>query len=148
MGNSIGFGLDAETKFIIRYAKNIDKDSRRGKQPLLNNIYMIKNERSTFDQLYTYGNQHLIEYDDNQDKYCYNQNRNVIYGINSCEVKELLHYLHGICFESMDVEIERYLPYNISIENFSDLNNRDKYQSGIVFRGGTDHGVHHTSYDF
>lgn len=113
MGNSIGFGLDAKTKFVIRYAKNISKDGRRGKQPLLNNIYMIKNEGSTFNQLYTYGNQHLIEYDDNQDKYCYNQNGNVTYGINSCEVKELLHYLNGICFESTDVEIAIFTTWHI-----------------------------------
>lgn len=144
MGNSIGFGLDAKTKFVIRYAKNISKDGRRGKQLLLNNIYMIKNEGSTFNQLYTYGNQHLIEYDDNQDKYCYNQNGNVVYGVNNCDVKELLHYLNGICFESTDVEIGRCLPHGISVKEFPELNDNDKYQSGIVFRGGTDHGVHHT----
>lgn len=144
IGNSIGFGLDAKTKFAIRYAKNVNEEERQGKQPLLNKIYMIKSDDNIFEQAYTYGTQHLIKYDDKQDKYCYNQNGNVIYGVNDCEVEELLHYFHGICFESTDVEIERYLPYNISIENFPELKDKNKYQSGIVFRGGTDEGTHHT----
>lgn len=137
-------GLNAEIESIIRYTKKVVKKNTQGKQQLLTKTYKIRSDYSTFEQTKTYGGSHLIEYNDNQDKYYYTQNGNVIYGINDCEVKELLHYLNGICLESMNGAIMRYLPYNISIENFPELNNKEKYQSSIVFRGGTDHGVHHT----
>lgn len=143
MGNCIGFGLDAEAKFVVRYVKNVYKDDRQGKQQLLSKIFMNKNDNATFEQTYTYSTQHLIDYNDNQDKYCYNQNGNIIYGINNCDIKELVHYLHGICFETLNTNVADYLPFNIILENFPELTN-NVYQSGIVFRGGTGNGIHHT----
>lgn len=142
IGNYIGFGLDAESKFVIRYIKNVNKEDRQGKQKLLSKIFMNKYNNETFEQTYTYSTQHLIDYDDNQDKYCYTQNGNIVYGVNNCDIKDLIHYLHGICFESMNTNVGNYLPFNIKIEDFPELTNVI-YKSGIVFRGGTDNGIHH-----
>lgn len=55
----------------------------------------------------------------------------------------MIHYLYGICFESTDVNVSEYLPYNIKAKDFPELTNNEMYQSGIVFRGGTDNGIHH-----
>lgn len=141
--NYIGFGLDAESKFVVRYVKNVYKNDRQGKQQLLSKIFMNIYNNETFEQTYTYSTQHLIDYDDNQDKYCYTQNGNIIYGVNDCDIKGLLHYLHGICFESIQ-NVSKYLPYNMEAKDFPELTNNEMYQSGIVFRGGTDNGIHHT----
>lgn len=130
MGNCIGFGLDAEAKFVVRYVKNVYKEDKQGKQRLLSKIFMNKNDNETFEQTYTYSTQHLIDYNDNQDKYCYNQNGNIIYGINNCDIKELIHYLHGICFESMNTNIVDYLPFNVDAKDFPELNDKEIYQSG------------------
>lgn len=143
MGNSIGFGLNAKSKFVIRYVKNIREPDRCGKQRLLSKIFLAKNDDETFEQTYTYSLQRLIKYGDNQDKYCYIKNGNVIYGVNNCDIKDLIHYLHGICFESTDVNVSEYLPYNINTKKFPELANNEIYQSGIVFKGGTDKGIHH-----
>lgn len=143
MGNCIGFGLDAEAKFVVRYVKNVYKEGKHGKQQLLSKIFMNKNDNATFEQTYTYSTQHLIDYNDNQDKYCYNQNGHIIYGVNNCDIKELVHYLHGICFETLNINVADYLPFNVDAKDFPELTN-NVYQSGIVFRGGTGNGIHHT----
>lgn len=143
MGNCIGFGLDAEAKFVVRYVKNVYKEDRQGKQRLLSKIFMNKNDNETFEQTYTYSAQHLIDYNDNQDKYCYNQNGYIIYGVNNCDIKELIHYLHGICFETLNANVADYLPFNVDAKDFPELNDKI-YKSGIVFRGGTGNGIHHT----
>ena len=88
--NYFGFGINADTRFVIRYMKNIKEGRKTGKQPLLTKIYQIK-DSNTFEQDYTYGLQHLIKYNDRQDKYCYNEFGNVIYGINDIEIKDKLH---------------------------------------------------------
>ena len=145
MENDIGFGLDANSKLVVRYVKNVPVRDRQGKQHLLSKIFETKNNNDTFEQKYTYSTQHFIEYDDDQDKYCYIKNGNVIYGVNNCDIRELIHYMHGICFESTNLDnISRYLPYNIEIDDFPELTNDEMYQSGIVFRGGTGNGIHHT----
>lgn len=143
IGNSVGFGLDVESKFVVRYIKNVNKEDRQGKQKLLSKIFMNKYNNETLEQIYTYSTQHLIDYDDNQDKYCYTQNGNIVYGVNNCDIKDLIHYLHGICFESINTNVSNYLPFNIEMEDFPELTN-GIYKSGIVFRGGTDSGIHHT----
>lgn len=142
-GNYIEFGLDAESKFVVKYIKNVNEDDRQGKQRLLSKIFMNKYNNETFEQTYTYSTQHLIDYDDNQDKYYYTQNGNIVYGVNNCNIKDLIHYLYGICFESINTNVSNYLPSNIKIEDFPELTNAI-YKSGIVFRGGTDNGIHHT----
>lgn len=144
IGNYIGRGLDAKTRFVVRYDKNVYEKDRQGKQQLLAKIFMNKNNAENFERLYTYSTQHLIEYDNNQDKYCYTQDGNIIYGVNNCDIKELLHYLYGICFESTNVNVSKYLPYNIDTKDFPELTNNKMYQSGIVFQGGTGDAIHHT----
>ena len=143
-GNSIESGLDADSKFVVRYVKNVPVKDKQGKQQLLSKIFMIKNNNETLEQTYTYSTQHFIKYDDDQDKYCYTQNGNIIYGVNNCRIRELIHYMHGICFESINVDVNRYLPYDIKTKDFPELANNKMYQSGIVFRGGTSNEIHHT----
>ncbi len=67
VGNFIRCGLDVESKFVVRYVKNVNKNGRKGKQQLLSKIFMNKNNNETFERTYTYSTQHLIDYDDNQD---------------------------------------------------------------------------------
>lgn len=143
ISNCVGFGLDAESKFVLRYNKNVNKKDKQEKQILLSKIFMNKDNNETLEQTYTYSVQHLIDYNDNQDKYCYTKNGNIIYGVNNCDIKELIHYLHGICFESININVSNFLPHNIKTEDFPELTNA-LYSSGIVFRGGTDNGIHHT----
>ena len=69
--NYYGFGISADTRFVIRYKKNIKEGRKTGKQSLLTKIYQIK-DSNTFEQHYTYDLKHLIKYNDRQDKYCYN----------------------------------------------------------------------------
>lgn len=143
MGNSVGFGLDAKNKFAIRYTKNVQIKNQNAKQLLLSKIFMNKDDFETLEQNYTYSTQHFIKYDDQYDKYCYNQKYNTIYGVNDLVVNDLIHYLHGICFESTNVDTRRYLPYSIDLKDFSELSDKATLQSAIVFRGGTDNGIHH-----
>lgn len=144
MGNSVGFGLDAKNKFAIRYAENVQIKNQNAKQLLLSKIFMNKDDFETLEQNYTYSTQHFIKYDDQYDKYCYNQKDNVIYGVNDLVVNDLIHYLHGICFESTNTDTKRYLPYSIELKDFPELSDKATLQSAIVFRGGTDNGIHHT----
>ena len=78
--NYFGFGISADTRFVIRYKKNIKEGRKTGKQSLLTKIYQIK-DSNTFEQDYTYDLQHLINYNDRQDKYCYNEFGTIIYVI-------------------------------------------------------------------
>lgn len=139
----VGFGVDTESKFVVSYVKNVYETDSQGKQQLLFKLFEIKSNNETLEQTYTYSPQHLIDYDDDQDKYCYTQNGNVIYGVNNCNIKELIHYSRGICFESTNVNVSKYLPYDINTKDFPELTNKEMYQSGIVFKGGTGNGIHH-----
>ena len=140
--NYFGFGINADTRFVIRYMKNIKEGRKTGKQPLLTKIYQIK-DSNTFEQDYTYGLQHLIKYNDRQDKYCYNECGNVIYGINDIEIKDKLHRFNGICFEKINKEFRRYLPYNINEKDFTKYFNENVCKSAIIFTGSTGKGIHH-----
>ena len=140
--NYFGFGINADTRFVIRYIKNIKEGRKTGKQPLLTKIYQIK-DSNTFEQDYTYGLQHLIKYNDRQDKYCYNEFGNVIYGINDIEIKDKLHRFNGICFEKINKEFHIYLPYNINEKDFTKYFNKNVCKSAIMFTGSTDEGIHH-----
>lgn len=140
--NYFGFGINADTRFVIRYIKNIKEGRKTGKQSLLTKIYQIK-DSNTFEQDYTYGLQHLIKYNDRQDKYCYNEFGNVIYGINDIEIKDKLHRFNGICFEKINKEFHIYLPYNINEKDFTKYFNKNVCKSAIMFTGSTDEGIHH-----
>ena len=140
--NYFGFGISADTRFVIRYKKNIKEGRKTGKQTLLTKIYQIK-DSNTFEQDYTYGLQHLIKYNDRQDKYCYNEFGNVIYGINDIEIKDKLHRFNGICFEKINKEFHIYLPYNINEKDFTKYFNKNVCKSAIMFTGSTDEGIHH-----
>ena len=140
--NYFGFGINADTRFVIRYMKNIKEGRKTGKQPLSTKIYQIK-DSNTFEQDYTYGLQHLIKYNDRQDKYCYNEFGNVIYGINDIEIKDKLHRFNGICFAKINKEFRRYLPYNINEKDFTKYFNKNVCKSAIIFTGSTDKGIHH-----
>ena len=122
--------------------KNIKEGRKTGKQPLLTKIYQIK-DSNTFEQDYTYGLQHLIKYNDRQNKYCYNEFGNVIYGINDIEIKDKLHRFNGICFEKINKEFHIYLPYNINEKDFTKYFNKNVCKSAIMFTGSTDEGIHH-----
>ena len=140
--NYFGFGINADTRFVIRYMKNIKEGRKTGNQPLLSKIYQIK-DSNTFEQDYTYGLQHLIKYNDRQDKYCYNEFGNVIYGINDIEIKDKLHRFNEICFAKINKEFHIYLPYNINEKDFTKYFNKNVCKSAIMFTGSTDEGIHH-----
>lgn len=140
--NYFGFGISADTRFVIRYKKNIKEGRKKGKQSLLTKIYQIK-DSNTFEQDYTYDLQHLINYNDRQDKYCYNEFGTIIYGINNIEIKDKLHQFNGVCFEKINKEFRRYLPYNINEKDFTKYFNKNVCKSAIMFTGSTDEGIHH-----
>ena len=140
--NYFGFGISADTRFVIRYKKNIKEGRKTGKQSLLTKIYQIK-DSNTFEQDYTYDLQHLINYNDRQDKYCYNEFGTIIYGINNIEIKDKLHQFNGVCFEKINKEFRRYLPYNINEKDFTKYFNKNVCKSAIMFTGSTDEGIHH-----
>ena len=140
--NYFGFGISADTRFVIRYKKNIKEGRKKGKQSLLTKIYQIK-DSNTFEQDYTYDLQHLINYNDRQDKYCYNEFGTIIYGINNIEIKDKLHQFNGVCFEKINKEFRRYLPYNINEKDFTRYFNKNVCKSAIIFTGSTDEGIHH-----
>ena len=140
--NYFGFGISADTRFVIRYKKNIKEGRKKGKQSLLTKIYQIK-DSNTFEQDYTYDLQHLINYNDRQDKYCYNEFGTIIYGINNIEIKDKLHQFNGVCFEKINKEFRRYLPYNINEKDFTRYFNKNVCKSAIMFTGSTDEGIHH-----
>ena len=140
--NYFGFGISADTRFVIRYKKNIKEGRKTGKQSLLTKIYQIK-DSNTFEQDYTYDLKHLINYNDRQDKYCYNEFGTIIYGINNIEIKDKLHQFNGVCFEKINKEFRRYLPYNINEKDFTRYFNKNVCKSAIIFTGSTDEGIHH-----
>ena len=140
--NYFGFGISADTRFVIRYKKNIKEGRKKGKQSLLTKIYQIK-DSNTFEQDYTYDLQHLINYNDRQDKYCYNEFGTIIYGINNIEIKDKLHQFNGVCFEKINKEFRSYLPYNINEKDFTRYFNKNVCKSAIIFTGSTDEGIHH-----
>ena len=140
--NYFGFGISADTRFVIRYKKNIKEGRKKGKQSLLTKIYQIK-DSNTFEQDYTYDLQHLINYNDRQNKYCYNEFGTIIYGINNIEIKDKLHQFNGVCFEKINKEFRRYLPYNINEKDFTRYFNKNVCKSAIIFTGSTDEGIHH-----
>lgn len=140
--NYFGFGISADTRFVIRYKKNIKEGRKTGKQTLLTKIYQIK-DSNTFEQDYTYDLQHLINYNDRQNKYCYNEFGTIIYGINNLEIKDKLHQFNGVCFEKINKEFRSYLPYNINEKDFTRYFNKNVYKSAIMFTGSTDEGIHH-----
>ena len=140
--NYFGFGISADTRFVIRYKKNIKEGRKTGKQSLLTKIYQIK-DSNTFEQDYTYDLQHLIKYNDRQDKYCYNEFGTIIYGINNIEIKDKLHQFNGVCFEKINKEFRRYIPYNINKKDFTKYFNKNVCKSAIMFTGSTDEGIHH-----
>lgn len=140
--NYFGFGISADTRFVIRYKKNIKEGRKTGKQSLLTKIYQIK-DSNTFEQDYTYDLQHLINYNDRQDKYCYNEFGTIIYGINNIEIKDKLHQFNGVCFEKINKEFRSYLPYNINEKDFTRYFNKNVCKSAIIFTGSTDEGIHH-----
>ena len=140
--NYFGFGISADTRFVIRYKKNIKEGRKTGKQSLLTKIYQIK-DSNTFEQDYTYDLQHLINYNDRQNKYCYNEFGTIIYGINNIEIKDKLHQFNGVCFEKINKEFRRYLPYNINEKDFTRYFNKNVCKSAIIFTGSTDEGIHH-----
>ncbi|HIR59681.1 MAG TPA: hypothetical protein IAB38_06485 [Candidatus Onthousia excrementipullorum] len=140
--NYFGFGISADTRFVIRYKKNIKEGRKKGKQSLLTKIYQIK-DSNTFEQDYTYDLQHLINYNDRQDKYCYNEFGTIIYGINNIEIKDKLHQFNGVCFEKINKEFRSYLPYNINKKDFTKYFNKNVCKSAIMFTGSTDEGIHH-----
>lgn len=149
MPHSINFGNDGE-KFRVRYLKNMKHKNENVKQFLLtrefekNQNLWNDNYYDSIDHFYTYGiGQHYIKQHDKQDKYCYIKNENVIYGINNFYIEDLIHYFHGICFESTNVDIIRFLPHNIELTKFPKLTNKEM-KSALVFIGGTDNGIHHT----
>ena len=141
--HNIGFGLDAESRLAIRYAKNINEPDKHGKQLLLSRIFEKKKEEETFEQFYTYtyNLRQLIKRKDNQDKYCYTHKGNVIYGINNCEYKGFISYLRGVCFEATNVNIGEYWPCGLKQNVFPELFDKDN-QSGIAFIGGGQ-GIYH-----
>lgn len=148
MPNSVSMFVNDGVRMIIRYLQDVVYDGKNVKQPLFNRIYKNSygNEEfdGVFEQTYTYGPHRFIRWTDSQDKYAYIKNNKVIYGINELEQEDLCNYMRGICFESTNVNVSRYLPYNIDIKDFPELTNNEMYQSGIVFRGGTGNGIHHT----
>lgn len=135
-------------KMKVKYSQNVLYDGRNFEQPLLTRIYknIYENEKvdETFERFYTSRPAHFIKckWEDSKDKYDYVSNNSVIYGINGLKQKGLCHYFRGICFESTDVNVSRYLPLNIKKEEFPELTNTI-YKSGIVFSGGTGDAIHH-----
>ncbi len=143
MANSVGVFVNDGVRMAVRYLQNIVYDGRDVKQPLFNRIHKNSYRNEQFEQTYTYGPNRFIKWDGFYDKYAYIRDDNIIYGINELEQKDSCNYMCGICFLSIDENVSEYLPYNIVAKNFPELTNAI-CKSGIVFRGGTGDGIHHT----
>ena len=50
---------------------------------------------------------------------------------------------NGICFEKINKEFRRYLPYNINEKDFTKYFNENVCKSAIIFTGSTGKGIHH-----
>lgn len=151
MPHSISFFSNSGEKFVVRYLKNMNYENQNVQQFLLTKIFSSRysensyvNFDDSFEQFFTYGlGQHYVERRDDQDKYAYIRNNNLIYGVNKLEKKDTCHYMYGICFESTKMNTKDYFPYNLRAEDYSILND-DKTNSAIIFKGGTGDAHHHS----
>ena len=136
---------------MVQYLMNVDYEGKKVQQELLTRIYGKYKDSDgldyDFDQLFTYfsGVHRYVDYSDTEDVYFYNiKNKNIIYGINEYERSNsnYLHcdYMYGLCLEHGDVNVERFLPLNIRLEEFPSLSLNPEF--ACVFKFGID-GVHH-----
>lgn len=147
--HNVGIFPNESIKQVIRYATNVESDDKKVQQILLNKIFSYKlvyNDSKidhSFEQKYTYGQQNYIKKDDEQDKYTYNYDNGVIYGIQKLKFKDSAEYIKGICFENFGwCNVNSHLPSHITIEEFPELED-EKYISGIVFIGRTNENINH-----
>lgn len=147
MANSVGVFVNDGVRTAVRYLQNVVYDGQNLKQPLFNRIYensYRNKEIEIFEQVYTYGLNHFINWDGSQDKYSYVKNNNVIYGINELEQKALCNKFCCICFENTAVPKRKdYFPFNMNAEDYP-LLNKDNTNSAMIFKVITEDGIRHS----
>lgn len=81
---------------------------------------------------------------DNQNRYTYIYEDNVIMGIKELKKKNPFLYMESICFENMtDYEIDKYLPPHINEINTPELKMKE-YLSGLTFNAYANDRTHHS----
>lgn len=134
-----GFPLLDNVQLTIRYLQQIELDNKNVSQQLLTKVYS-ENSNSSFEQIYTYGNDYIPK-NDSQDKYSYIVGNNVIYGISELKQKDTHTILRGICFEGLNGSLIDYFPYKMYPENYQDLHD-DSTLSAMLFSGTTENTRH------
>lgn len=135
--NTLGKIANDGVRFTIRLSQEVYTNGFKNEQPLLTKIYSKKLSGEVcelFEQQYTYSGYNLIRTNDNQDKYTYLVNNNVIYGIDNLDLKDERISINGICFENTNKNIDKYAPINLNINNFETLKDEET-KSAMIFRG-------------
>ena len=152
--HAIGLFGNNGVKFAVRYLQNIERDNRRKvKQKLLTKIHKDNYNSAGsleeyFEQIYTYGLPNYIIKSDNIDKYAYIRKDSVIYGINALEKEGQCERFDGICFEDIRVDVDKYMPLQMSVDERKSKTYPFLYDSrvtsALIFRGFTSDEVDHS----
>ena len=141
--NNVGVFIQSAKKCAVRYLKQLNYKGRNVQQQLLTKIYKDKyefgyNGEKTFEQLYTYGSNAYVKYNDMQNKYTYQELRNVIYGVNEFQKRDCKYSLRGVCFENTNTneDIDNYFPYIMKSDNYPTLSDKNTI-SAMLFTGST-----------
>lgn len=129
--------LDNGKKLTIRYLKC----NKYGiYEPLLTRIVKV-NDGDSFEKTYTYSDTNKSKENNCFNKSTYVVSNSVIYSVNEVSFDKPISYLKGICFESINIDINRYMPYGIEIRNHKRLSSKDTL-SAIIFNGIIENNFH------
>ena len=140
MPNFVGtFGTPNE-RFAVRYLVNVKYKGENVKQNLLTRIFANNyveesgySKDDYFEQFYTYRTgQNFINCNDNQNKYAYVRDNNLVYAIEKLEPKDIKNYIVGICFENTKMDKSYTYPHSISESDYPLLND-SRTNSAMIF---------------
>ncbi len=142
-------GVSDGYKTTVKYTQNMDWRETKVQQILLCNKYETNylNEKKDnyFEKKYTYGTFGTRRYfnsDDHYDKYLYNKNNCINYGIIDLKLPSLCKFLRGICIENYKEFNYKMFPSSMTASDYRVLC-QGHFNSAIIFECRTEDDVWH-----
>lgn len=103
--------------FTIRYIKSYEYNGKMDFERLLSKEYVKIENNCSLKMIETYSADDPRNHDNRTEKYVYNLDNNIIYGVSDFKEKDICSNFKGFCFEKTNDTVKKYVPLGMMYES-------------------------------